>query len=53
MFTQLIQAIKDKIATRKAIMVFPRKIEKYKSQVVLYLASFSFFTVCLASKICP
>jgi len=41
MFTKLIQTIKDKIAARKAVMVFPRKIGKYNSQVALYLARLS------------
>ena len=41
MYNQLIQAIKDKIAARKAIIVFPRKIEEYNSQVALHLARLS------------
>ena len=41
MFTKLVQAIKDKIPARKAVMVFPRKIEKYNSQVALHLARLS------------
>ncbi len=41
MLTKLFQTIKDKIAARKAIMVFPRKIEKYDSQVALHLARLS------------
>ena len=41
MYNKLIQAIKDKIAARKAIIVFPRKIEEYNSQVALHLARLS------------